>query len=155
MSPDSHLDVLLLPPTYVMHLEMKPRGSRDKIRSQGWALIQSDQCSSDKRRAGQRCVQSEAGAREHCVCYQDQGHCAYCTTGEEALRQGIATLFRKPADREDGRQESGPLRGHSCGFQSQLTGFQLPHLPSLGDSPTGCGCLQDEGKQIGYRLSPQ
>ena len=119
------------------------------MRSRGWTLIQSDQCPSDKRRAGQRRVGGEAGARGALCVLPSQGHSASCTTGEGVLRQGIATLFGKPADREDGRWESGPLRGHSCGFQRQLSGFKLPHLPSPGDSPTGCGCLQDEGKQSG------
>ena len=42
------------------------------------------------------------------ACYQVQAHAARCMTGnksrEELLGQGIATLFRKPADQED----SGP-----------------------------------------------
>lgn len=36
------------------------------------------------------------------VLYQVQMHSAHPTTGDEVLRQGIITLFEKPADEEDG-----------------------------------------------------
>lgn len=106
------------------------------------------QCSSDKRRAGQRRARGEAGSKGTlCVLPRPRSLCLLHDGGGgiEARNSDFIRKASRPRRWQMGKWSTqGPL----VWIPEPTDWVQTPHLPSRGTAPAGCGCLQDEGNKL-------